>query len=459
MNNNFIKTKKILNELMKQYPYDSLKEDNSISPISRSIENDNLKIIGITGSYGKTTTAYIVHEYLKLIGKRSVLYSSAGIDSPLSNYDSSDEVEIPIFDSSSLINALNGAIKYKADNLIIEVNERTIEKGYLHNIPFSIKAITNLYPCHNTLQYTKEEYIEIKKSFFKDIPSEDDTICIYPIFTEIPTEEFLSLNNKPYKIFSSVHIASVKNFKEENIDYLLYPTNDIFHNLDGLEFGIRTKNKSYPISSKLIMPFNGLNITLAMAILDTLNEFSETTFNQLLKVITIPGRDEIIKINNRTIIISITCTPHLEILKGYKEKGLINNIKLVTGSFGNGFNTWLPEYKGEAFKSYVNKSMKWVYNYIINNCDYVYITSNDNASSSIQDLLETQVKLVDGKIPYEAIINRKEAIEKAINDSKPQDVIFISGRGNRRMFCYNNSDMDFFLDKDVVEKKIKNMEE
>ena len=62
MNNNFIKTKKILNELMKQYPYDSLKEDNSISPISRSIENDNLKIIGITGSYGKTTTAYIVHE-------------------------------------------------------------------------------------------------------------------------------------------------------------------------------------------------------------------------------------------------------------------------------------------------------------------------------------------------------------------------------------------------------------
>ena len=113
----------------------------------------------------------------------------------------------------------------------------------------------------------------------------------------------------------------------------------------------------------------------------------------------------------------------------------------------------------EIFKSYVNKSMKWVYNYIINNCDYVYITSNDNASSSIQDLLETQVKLVDGKIPYEAIINRKEAIEKAINDSKPQDVIFISGRGNRRMFCYNNSDMDFFLDKDVVEKKIKNMEE
>lgn len=43
---------------------------------------EEIKIIGITGSSGKTTVANIIHEYLKRLGKKSVLYSSAKIDSP-----------------------------------------------------------------------------------------------------------------------------------------------------------------------------------------------------------------------------------------------------------------------------------------------------------------------------------------------------------------------------------------
>ncbi len=452
MKKNFEKTKKLLKNLENKYPYDPLK-DNEIA------ENENLKIIGITGSNGKTTTAKIVHEYLKLKGKESILFSSAGIDSPLSNNSKNEEVEIPIYNETSVINALNGAIKDGADYLIIEVNERTLKKGYVKDIPFDIRAITNIVPKHNTLQYTEEEYIAIKKSFFQNIPAEDDCTCIYGLNTKELFEEMIALNDKPYKTFSSQHIANIRGVEESKIDYMLYPNKKVFDTLKGIDLGIKTKTKSYEFSTGLIMPFNALNITLAMAIIDTLGEFDEKIFSKLLKSISIPGRDELIKIKGRTIIISITCTPHLEILKKYKDNGEIKNIKLITGSFGNGFTTWLPEYKDEKFAKYVTESMKWVYKYIVANCDYVYITANDNAATPIKELLDAQIAEVNGKIGYEAIEDRKEAIKKAISESKPGDVIFISGRGNRSMFCKNSKELEFYLDKDIVNNEINNIKE
>lgn len=136
---NFQKIEQKLNELKSQFPHDEYIE-------KRARKNTNLKIIGITGSNGKTTTALIVHEYLKSIGLKSVLFASCGIDLEISNYDKNSEVDIPIFNETSLINAIDGAIKERADYLILEINERTIEKGYIEGIPFSIRALTNIIP-------------------------------------------------------------------------------------------------------------------------------------------------------------------------------------------------------------------------------------------------------------------------------------------------------------------------
>ena len=112
----------------------------------------NLKIIGVTGSFGKTSTIKILSDYLRKIGKRCVVYSSLGIDA--FGCDEDEEVEIAIYNLHSVINAFKRAYEIKADFLIFEVNEKTIDKGYLEDIPFDIRAITNLYPRHKTLEYT-----------------------------------------------------------------------------------------------------------------------------------------------------------------------------------------------------------------------------------------------------------------------------------------------------------------
>lgn len=444
---NFLKLEQKLNELKSQFPHDEYIE-------KRERKNTNLKIVGITGSNGKTTTALIVHEYLKSIGLKSVLFASCGIDLEISNYDKNSEVDIPIFNETSLINAIDGAIKERADYLILEINERTIEKGYIEGIPFSIRALTNIVPKHNTLSYTEEEYVNIKKSFFT-FDDEDDCTCIYTLTEKELLEELISQNNKPYKVVSSEYVARVKGVEDEKIDYMLHQGTKEFDSLEGLNFNIKTKTKDVECHTNLIMPFNALNITLAYAILDSLGEMEDSKFNQLLEEIKIPGRDEVIKYNGRTIIISVTCTPHLEILKKYKESNKINNIILITGSFGNGFNSWLSEYKDENFKNYVNESMRWAYSYFIKNADKIYITTNDYASSNVSELLKSQENEIKGKIAYEVIENRKAAIKKAIEESEEGDVIFISGRGNRKVFCNNTKSVEMYLDKEIVNKEIR----
>lgn len=444
---NFLKLEQKLNELKNKFPHDEYVE-------KRARKNTNLKIVGITGSNGKTTTALIVHEYLKSIGLTSVLFASCGIDLEISNYDKNSEVDIPIFNETSLINAIDGAIKERADYLILEINERTIEKGYIEGIPFSIRALTNIVPKHNTLAYTEEEYVNIKKSFFT-FDDEDDCTCIYTLTEKELLEELISQNNKPYKVVSSEYVARVKGVEDEKIDYMLHQGTKEFDSLEGLNFNIKTKTKDVECHTNLIMPFNALNITLAYAILDSLGEMEDSKFNQLLEEIKIPGRDEVIRYNKRTIIISVTCTPHLEILKKYKENNKINNIILVTGAFGNGFNSWLSEYKDENFKNYVNESMRWAYSYFIKNVDKIYITTNDYASSNVSELLKSQENEIKGKIAYEVIEKRKAAIKKAIEESEEGDVIFISGRGNRKVFCNNTKSVEMYLDKEIVNKEIR----
>ena len=422
--------------------------------------NKDFKIIGITGSYGKTTTIKIVNEYLKAKGKRSVLFASCGIDLPNSNYEKDDEIEVPIYNEKSLNKAINGARNCNADYLLLEINERTIAKGYVKDVPFYIRALTNIVPLHNTFEYSKEEYVKIKESFFENIKDEDECTCIYGEVEKEYLDVLMSANNKPKKIATSRYIASVKGLKEEDVNYLLYQNeNAIFDSLDGLSFNIKTKDSDYNINTKLIMPHNALNINMALSIIDTLDELDIYLFNKVLNEISILGRDEVIKEKNRTIITSITCAPHLEILKKYQNNGLINNIILVTGSYGSGFETWDKEYNSERYSKYVNDSMKFIYKYIVENVNKVYITSVDNASSDPKELINNQVKEIDGKISYCDVLDRREAIRKAILESENGDVIFISGRGNRAIFCKSRNEIDYYKDMDIVREVLNELKE
>ena len=70
-------------------------------------DNKKLKLIGITGSKGKTTVANILHQYLKKAGYKSVLYASNGIDSPASFNIVGEAIENPLPNEQILLNAID----------------------------------------------------------------------------------------------------------------------------------------------------------------------------------------------------------------------------------------------------------------------------------------------------------------------------------------------------------------
>lgn len=413
----------------------------------------NLKIIGITGSRGKSSVAYIVHEYLKGLGYKSVLYSSIKIDSPLSLCAENSAVENPLRDEQMLLDAIDQAITYQADYLIMEVNERAIKKGLSKDIPFDVRVITNIIPKHNSIFYS--DYVEIKKTFFKEADS--NTTLISALINKETIELKSELNSSKFISYSSEYISGVYKLNVNDVDFLLKPSDKQFESINGLNMIVKAKNNSYNLSTNLIMPYNALNITCCVAILETLNVYNHLKFQDFIKNIVIPGRDEVIKVANRTIMISTNLVPHLENLKRYKVNGEINKIILVTGATGLNFTSWVKEFQDKLYIQEKEFAIKFAYNYINNNCDVVYITTSDSGSANKEALVDYQAKLLDERVTCIKEIDRKVAIHKAIENSKENDVIFISGRGNRHIMCDSNDTVKIHLDKDVVEEILEEM--
>lgn len=420
---------------------------------NKESNDKELKIIGITGSFGKSTTAFIVHEYLKSLGYKSVLYSSLGIDSPASIVKSNEACEIPVSSEATLLSILEETEKYEADYLIMEINESSI--NLVKDVPFNVRVLTNFNSKHNEEHYCPEEYKKIKKSFFENIYN-DECTCVLGVgstMTKDDYQEFMKANNCPKITFSSKYLCKVREVDYQNIDVLLYELDDT---LSGLQMDVLVDGKSHHFQTRTILAHNALNFICAMATIKALEVFNENKFNECIKNLTIPGREEVIQVNGRTIVIGLGLQPSLSNFKTYKNSLAIQRIKVLTGSVGSGFKSWKEKYKTIEFINGRHQVRKFAMEEVNKYADDVYLTTNDNAKEKALDIcMELQEYLKD--TPSKIIVDREEAIKTIIKESKEGDLIFISGRGNRRILCDGETTTKLFKDKEIVEKTIKEL--
>lgn len=411
-----------------------------------------LKIIGITGSAGKTTVAVMVHEYLKQAGYKSVLYSSAYVDSPASCIKANEAYEVAISSSEALLRIIEEVEAYGAEYLVLEINESTIAKGIVEDVDFDIRVLTNLNPKHNLVQYKEEEYIKIKQSFFKNI--EEKCICVIGLqdYGKELYEEIMNLNTCKKFTFTSHYIATTKGVDPTNITCLL---NQFTHTATGLNIGIKINQKQYEIKTKEMISYQVFNLLCTMTILKALDKLDIERLETFIQYIKIPGRAEMYNVNDRMIVIDTHLPKMLEYLQTLKHKGIIQTIKVVVGSIGSGFQTWEEGFnQGNHFQKR-HEIRKYAMDLLKQYADFIYLTENDNAAESVIEICQELQGYLNNDVPSKIIVDRKKAIETAVFESQPKDVIFISGRGNRRILCNSATTVKLMKDSEVVEQVLK----
>ena len=413
-----------------------------------------LKIIGITGSRGKSTTALMIHNYLKYLGFKSTLYSSVMVDSPASFLKETEAYEVAVRDEESLISIIEEVEAYGADFLVLEVNESTLEKGFLKGVPFDVRVLTNLNTKHNLEHYTEEQYVELKKSFFKDIDDECKCVLGFQDYDKELLDNLLQLNNYPKFVCSSNYTANLKGLEKDKVTCLL---TELVTDTFGMKMQFKINEKKYQMETSLMMSYNALNILTTLTTLESLGILDIDKFEKSLDKLVIPGRAEVFRVKDRLIVVDTHLPAMLDCLKVLKEQGKVNKIKVVVGSTGYGYKYWEERFKTEEFAKQRKVYRKYAMDLLKGIADYVYLTESDNGKENVMDICTELQSYLDKNTPSTIILDREKAIRQAILESQKGDVVFIGGRGNRRVLCNSETTMKLLKDSDVIESIIKEL--
>ena len=316
-----------------------------------------LKVIGITGTDGKTTTTTLVYHILKSSGRSVSMISTINADIAGHKYDLGFHVTTP---DSFMIQRF---LKMSADNndefFVLETTSHALDQNRVWGIRFEVGAITNITHEHLDYHGTFEEYKKTKLKLFKMANS-----------------------------------------------------------------GIMDSNQNEKIIENLpnLTRFNKQNYSVAYRICKYLG-LDDSEIIKAMKTFILPkGRMEIVYDHEFKIIIDFAHTPNalFELLPEIRKKYLKNSGKMihVFGAAGLRDATKRPM-MGEASNKYSDK---------------IILTEEDYRTEDPIIICKTIAsKIKDNK--YEIIINRVEAIKKAISIAKRDDVIVITGKGHEKSLC------------------------
>lgn len=390
-----IKTEKT-NDVIKyfyDYYYDKIKE---------------LKLIGITGTNGKTTTCYLIYQMLNMIGIKTSYIGTIGyyVDDKKVNLDNTT----PSMDV--IYNLLLDSTIYGCKYTVMEVSSHALKQDRLHGLLFDAIGITNITIDHLDYHKTMNDYINSKKKILSML--KDKKICILNKKDKY-YKKFIDNKNNNYIIGKDIKIKKIVNKLDKTILYIKDNRNVISFNLS------------------LIGRFNCYNYLMAYEIVKKLGYLDETIINSsyLLKEPT--GRMELIKYNTNSIFIDYAHTPDavLNVLKTVnkiKNKGIIT----IIGCGGNRDKTKRPIMGKIACK----------------NSSYVIFT-NDNPRMEDEESIMKDI-LCGAKNNYEVIYDRRYAIKKGISMLNKDMVLLILGKGHETYQIIGNNKYDFSDAKEVM---------
>ncbi|NPA37717.1 MAG: UDP-N-acetylmuramoyl-L-alanyl-D-glutamate--2,6-diaminopimelate ligase [Chlorobi bacterium] len=356
----------------------------------------DLKLVGVTGTNGKTTVATLLYEITGLLGEK------AGLFSTVQNYIG--EKEIPATHTTPDAVSLNRIMRHMADEgctyCFMEVSSHSVHQKRIAGLEFAGGIFTNITHDHLDYHKTFKAYIEAKKGFFDSLGE-----TAFALVNADDKNGSVMVQNTKAAVYT-YSVKGMADFKGKIIENMF----------EGMQLSIDGKEVWTPF----VGFFNAQNLLAVYGAAVLLGFEKENVLVELSRLKPVAGRFETIRSNDGiTAVVDYAHTP--DALKNVIEtineiRSFDNQLITVVGAGGDRDKAKRPVMAAEAVKG----STK------------VILTSDNPRSEEPEQIIRDMMEGISFKerIKVLSITSREEAIRTACMVANPGDIILIAGKGH-----------------------------
>ena len=354
---------------------------------------DQLGLVGVTGTNGKTTTTFILHHLLTALGQ------TAGLVGTVENRIGADRYQTAFTtpEAPTLQRLLRAMVEGGVDTTVMEVSSHGLALDRVGALAFDVAVFTNLSHDHLDYHQTFEEYHQAKLKLFRGL--NEDAVAV------------VNVDDEYGWTFDSVTAAKVITFGTASGADVQVEVLD--NSLDGLLLRLDGDERRYQMLGR----FNALNLAASYAVGLALGFDRADVLDALAAAPGVPGRFETVRAGGVLGIVDYAHTPDAldNVLATAREivpDG--NDLWVVFGAGGDRDATKRPEMAAAAQAR----------------ADHVVLTSDNPRSEDPEAILDDIAAGLSASPSLTRIASRAEAISHAADHAAPGDVIVVAGKGH-----------------------------
>lgn len=387
--------------------------------------SSKLRLIGVTGTNGKTTTTNIIKQLLEWRGETVGIIGTIGIR--VADVEINATHTTP--ESRDISEILKMMVDKGATSCVMEVSSHALALDRVAALDFDIAAFTNLTPDHLDFHHTMEDYFLAKKILFDSL--KDTAVAV----TNADSEHGLEIVRDTVANSHSYGVVQGK-LESSRFGHADLVASNVELSFDATRFTLqkRYSDEHAEVSSRLIGMFNVENIlAAASALYFGVEGFSlEVLAEGLARIEPVRGRFESVSLPNKAIaIIDYAHTPDAlqHVLETLRQINPSARIITVFGCGGDRDRTKRP-----------------VMGKIAAQFSHSTIITNDNPRSEkpeqiAEEILSGIPEAARGSVT--CILDRRAAIERALELAAPGDAVLIAGKGHETYQIFSHETTHF----------------